>query len=76
MLRLKACDHCGGDLALDTDPGGYAQWTCLQCGRSGGDNGGIPYVFQRGVPLGERGAQRHSQPRFVGDGARGRNGSQ
>lgn len=32
MFRLKGCQKCAGDLALDQDIYGE-EWRCLQCGR-------------------------------------------
>ena len=33
MIRLKACNHCRGDLARENGFGDYYEYKCIQCGR-------------------------------------------
>lgn len=39
MMRLKACERCGGDLSLEQDLGDFKAWVCLQCGHEQETNG-------------------------------------
>ena len=55
MIKTKSCPRCvRGDLVLESDPGGYKWWLCLQCGHEIDANDLIPLSRGPVVPSMER----------------------